>query len=167
MPRGDDWSGQDIAETATKKPARAPRVKEPKAAVAPQLPKKRIMELRGLGHHLKPVLAVGKEGVSEAVVDACKAQLLAHELIKVKVQPEASVSRADAAAALASQTGAVICQQIGRTLLLFRPHPSAPKVLAKEKKSKKLSKGHSLSKSPARATAERRKHQKGLVELDD
>ena len=37
--------------------------------------------LRGLGHHLKPLIMLGKEGISDNVINAANAVLSAHELI--------------------------------------------------------------------------------------
>ena len=41
--------------------------------------------LRGLGHHLKPLLMLGRDGITDNVISAANAVLDAHELIKVKV----------------------------------------------------------------------------------
>jgi len=40
--------------------------------------------LRGLAHHLKPVLQIGKLGMTPATVEAVKKALDDHELIKIK-----------------------------------------------------------------------------------
>ena len=40
--------------------------------------------LRGLAHPLKPVVMIGKEGLTEAVVAKTEAELVAHELIKIR-----------------------------------------------------------------------------------
>ncbi len=47
---------------------------------------KQVRFLRGLGHHLKPVVMIGKDEVSEAVISATDEALGIHELIKVKLQ---------------------------------------------------------------------------------
>ena len=44
--------------------------------------------LRGLAHGLKPLVQVGKEGVSPSVLDAIDRALEAHELIKVQITAE-------------------------------------------------------------------------------
>ena len=38
--------------------------------------------LRGLGHHLEPVVYIGREGLSPALVKSAEAALTARELIK-------------------------------------------------------------------------------------
>ena len=41
--------------------------------------------LRSLGHHLDPVIHVGKEGISEGLIGAADVALEEHELIKIKL----------------------------------------------------------------------------------
>lgn len=92
------------------------------------LPNKAARHLKALGHHLDPVVQIGKEGITEAVVRATKEQLLAHELIKVRISPEAPVDRKDAGAELAEKAGASLAQTLGRTVLLYKRHPHRPKI---------------------------------------
>jgi RNA-binding protein len=84
--------------------------------------------LRALGHHLDPVVQIGHEGLSEAVVAQATAQLEAHELIKVKVGESSPLSRHDAASQLATATGSSLAQVLGRTFLLYRPRARDPQV---------------------------------------
>jgi RNA-binding protein len=92
------------------------------------LPNKAARHLKALGHHLDPVVQIGKEGITEAVVKATKEQLLAHELIKVRISPDAPVDRKDAGAELAEKAGASLAQTLGRTCLLYKRHPHKPKI---------------------------------------
>lgn len=98
------------------------------AAAGAPLTGRGVRHLRGLGHHLDPVVQVGKEGVTDAVAAATREQLLAHELIKVRVGTEAPIDRKDAGAELAARTGATLVQVLGRTLLLYKRHPHKPRV---------------------------------------
>lgn len=90
---------------------------------------KAARHLRALGHDLSPVVSIGKEGLTDAVVSAASAALLTHELVKVKVQPEAPVDRKDAAAELADRTGSALAQVLGRTFLIYKKHPKKPKIV--------------------------------------
>jgi len=81
---------------------------------------KQVRYLRGLGHHLQPVVMIGREGISERLVEVTKNALQAHELIKVKVQDGCELDRREAAAALTEQAGAQLVQVLGRTFLLYR-----------------------------------------------
>jgi RNA-binding protein len=83
--------------------------------------------LRAAGHHLSPVVQVGKEGLTPAVAAALDEQLLAHELVKVKVGTESPADRFEVAAGLAGLPGARVAQVLGRTVLLYRRHPVKPR----------------------------------------
>jgi RNA-binding protein len=76
--------------------------------------------LRGLGHHLKPIVFVGKEEVNEAVIAATEEALTAHELIKVKLQDGCLSNRKEVAEELAQATGAAVAQVLGKSILLYR-----------------------------------------------
>lgn len=87
-----------------------------------------IRYLRGLGHHLEPVVQIGKDGITDALVAATNEALRTHELIKVKVGTECPTDRKEAGPELAAKTGATLAQILGRTLLLYKRHPSKPKI---------------------------------------
>ena len=89
---------------------------------------KAARDLRALGHDLSPVVVVGKDSITEGVVSATNAALLSHELVKVRVQPEAPIDRKLAAEELASKTEAGLAQVLGRTFLLYKRHPNKPKI---------------------------------------
>lgn len=78
--------------------------------------------LKGLAHHLKPVVRIGQEGVTEAAIGEIRKQLLAHELIKVKW---ASLSKEEGrktlqARELAAGVGAHYVHLIGQIVILYR-----------------------------------------------
>jgi len=84
--------------------------------------------LRGLGHSLDPVVAIGKNGVTDALVKQAAGALLQHELIKVRVMSEAPVDRVDVASELAEKTESALAQVLGRTFLLYKRHPEKPRI---------------------------------------
>lgn len=102
---------------------------------APTSPKKRALmpssklrkALRAAGHHLAPVVQVGKDGVSEAVLRQLDAQLAAHELVKVKIGTESPEDRFEAAGRLGEAAGAQVAQILGRTVLVYRKRPEKPR----------------------------------------
>jgi RNA-binding protein len=106
-----------------------------------------LRKLRALGHALSPVVAIGKDGVTDSLVAAANAAIATHELVKVKIQREAPVDRHEAGIELAARTGSVLAQVIGRTLLLYRKHPKKPKIVLPV-----AGKGAS-AKAPAKAAA--------------
>jgi RNA-binding protein len=90
---------------------------------------KQRAHLRALAHHLKPVLQVGKEGVTDATVRAVADAFNTRELLKVKVQEAAPQSAREAGALFAEQIGGVEhVQTIGRTVVLYREHPEKPEI---------------------------------------
>jgi RNA-binding protein len=83
--------------------------------------------LRAAGHHLSPVVQVGKEGLTAAVVLQLDGALLAHELVKVKAGTESPEGRFELAAAIAALPRTHVAQVIGRTVLVYRKHPKTPR----------------------------------------
>jgi RNA-binding protein len=84
---------------------------------------KQVRYLKGQGHHLKPLVMLGRDGLSENVLAAANAVLNAHELIKVKVGNGCLLDRREAAESAAEKTGSEIVQILGKTFLLFRANP--------------------------------------------
>ncbi len=82
--------------------------------------------LRSRAHGLDPVVHVGQGGVTDAVRGAVDEALLAHELIKVRLHqpPDKKAMAAD----LAEGASAELCGVVGHTVILYRPHPEAPKI---------------------------------------
>ena len=93
-----------------------------------ELTGKQRRHLRGLGHHLVAVVHIGHDGVTDALVKQVEAQLLAHELIKVKVGENAPEDRHATAEALALRSTAPLAQVLGRTLLLYKRRKDKPQI---------------------------------------
>ena len=121
-----------------------------KRALMPSSPLRRA--LRAAGHHLSPVVQVGKEGVTPAVVEQLHGALAAHELVKVKIGTESPEDRFEAAERLGHDAEAQIAQILGRTLLAYRRHPEKPRfepLTRAEREAKGI-------REPAREVPERR-----------
>lgn len=84
--------------------------------------------LRGLGHHLKPILQIGKAGITDAVVKATAEALDRHELIKISTLRDGPLTHKEAPKLLAARAGAHVAQVIGRTALLYRRRHKDPQV---------------------------------------
>jgi RNA-binding protein len=84
--------------------------------------------LRGLGHHLDPVVQIGKEGLSQGLVGAVDAALTQHELIKVRIAESVGDDRHAVAESLAEATESQLAQVLGRTLLLYRRREEEPEI---------------------------------------
>jgi len=84
-------------------------------------------EKRADAHHLDPVVMIGADGLSPAVVKETDAALNAHGLIKVRVMSDDRANRETIFAELADQLSAAPIQHIGKLLVLWRPIPEKPK----------------------------------------
>lgn len=84
------------------------------------LPQKQILAFRATAHHLKPVILLGEKGLTDSVVLETEASLLAHELIKVKINSADRDERKTIAAELAERCEAHIIQTIGRMVILYK-----------------------------------------------
>lgn len=82
---------------------------------------KQVRHLRGLGHHLNPVVMIGKDELTPATLKAVEDALDTHELIKIKLQEGCLLDRREVAQALTEATGGAIAQILGKTILLYRP----------------------------------------------
>jgi RNA-binding protein len=84
--------------------------------------------LRGLAHDLKPVVLIGKEGITDGIVRATDAGLCQHELIKIKYnefkEKEQKETLTDE---LVERTGCSLVGTIGHTAILFRPQTDPAK----------------------------------------
>lgn len=78
--------------------------------------------LRGLGHHLEPVVFVGREGLSDSLLHSIQDALKTRELIKIKLGQNCAVAKKEAAQQLAERSGASLVQLIGKTILLYQPN---------------------------------------------
>lgn len=85
-----------------------------------------IKKLKALGHALDPVVYIGKEGLSPALVKSAELAIKAHELIKVKVGQNSPLERTVAGKELGTMLEATVVQIIGRMTLLYRANPDLP-----------------------------------------
>ena len=84
--------------------------------------------LKSLGHHLQPIVTVGKEGITDGVVAALSQALLDHELVKVKLGGSSTEDRHEVAGPLAQRSGAHEVSLVGKTMLLYKTHPDKPTI---------------------------------------
>jgi RNA-binding protein len=82
--------------------------------------------LRSQANSLKPLVMVGKQGVTDTVVESADKALAAHELIKVRFIDRKDEKRA-LADELAERTGSEEAGLIGHVLILYRPHEDPEK----------------------------------------
>jgi len=83
-------------------------------------------KLKALAHDLRPVIQVGKKGLTDELTAAVDKALLDHELIKMKFVGFKEEKR-DIIDAVAASTGCTVVEIIGHVAILYRPHPDEEK----------------------------------------
>jgi RNA-binding protein len=95
--------------------------------------------LRGLSHGLKPVVQIGREGVTEGIIRAVDADLFRHELIKIKFNNFKEKDQKEAISGeVTTKTGSELVGMIGHTVVLYRRQadPEKRRIAVPERESK-------------------------------
>ncbi len=104
------------------------------------LTSKQRAEYRAQANGLEVTLMVGKEGITDAVIDSANLLLDARELVKGKVLETAGLTAREASDAICEATGADGVQCVGYKFVIYR-------------KSKKLEAQRAAAKARERAAA--------------
>ena len=83
-------------------------------------------ELRAKAHHLHPVVSVGQHGLTPAVLKEIDVNLLAHQLIKVRVFTDEREAREAMLERICTALDASPVQHIGKLLVVWRRAPEPP-----------------------------------------
>ena len=108
---------------------------------------KKTLKIRA--HALKPVVLIGQQGLSAAVLNELVQALAHHELIKVKLPQLERDEKSLLTAEIIAQSGAALVQSMGRMLTLYKEkeddlsHSSTPA----PKKNKRASKSGARNKA--------------------
>lgn len=84
------------------------------------LNKKIKLSLKSKAHHLKPVVLIGANGLTDSVVNEIDSALLAHELIKIKMNGADKLTRTETANMICIKLNAELIQLIGNTMTIYR-----------------------------------------------
>lgn len=93
--------------------------------------------LKARAHALKPVVVVGNERLSPAVLKEIDASLKAHDLIKIRVMGEDRDLRQAMLGEICNSTGASPVQHIGKILVVYRENPDPAAPAAKKRSARK------------------------------
>ena len=77
--------------------------------------------LKSLAHRLQPVVMIGNQGLTPAVLKEIEHSLVAHELIKIKAATEEAETRQAWMGEICKSMKAVAVQQIGKVIVIYRP----------------------------------------------
>ena len=92
------------------------------------------LQLRAEAHGLNPVVLLGANGLTDAVIKEVDRALLAHELIKIRVPGAEREEREAIYNELADRLNCARIQMIGKLLVLWRPNPEKRKEEAERAK---------------------------------
>ena len=81
---------------------------------------KQIRYLRGLANGLESVLIIGKNDITDAIIEKADQHLEAHELLKGSVGDGSGLSAREAGEQIAEATEAELVQVIGHRFVLYR-----------------------------------------------
>ena len=103
-----------------------------------ELTSKQRAQLRGMANGLDTIVIIGKDGISDNVVQQTSEALEARELIKCKVLENAMLTAREACEELAKRSRSEAVQVIGTKFVLYRESHSKDKkdriVLVRDKK---------------------------------
>jgi len=94
---------------------------------------KQNQHLRGLAHHIKPVIIIGNAGLTEAVIEEIKIAIAHHELIKVKINAGERAERQEIISNITTECDCHHVQSIGRVGVFYRPSEEKKITLPKER----------------------------------
>lgn len=75
---------------------------------------------QAIGHHLKPVVIIAKNGLSEGVISELERALTDHELIKIKLVVTSVEDRKALIAQLCEVGNCELVQNVGKTALVYK-----------------------------------------------
>ena len=81
-------------------------------------------DLRKKAYSLKPVVIIGQNGLTDAVLAEIDVALNAHELIKVRIRGADKEGRTEQCSRIEQQLNAEVVHQIGFITVLYRPAPN-------------------------------------------
>ena len=79
--------------------------------------------LRKISYSLKPVVIIGQNGVTDAVLSEIDVSLNAHELIKIRIRESNKDKRDEQCLKIQKNLGVEIIHQIGFIVVFYRPNP--------------------------------------------
>ncbi len=82
-------------------------------------------KLKAQAHHLKPIIILGAQGLSDSVLNETDLALTAHELIKIKMKGLDKNDKKANAEIICERLGAELVQMIGNIIVVYRQNPPA------------------------------------------
>ena len=87
-------------------------------------------QYKSIGHHLKPVVIIADNGLTEGVTAELERALSDHELIKIQLRITEREDRLAVIAELCKTARSELVQVIGKMALIYRKNPQVNKQLS-------------------------------------
>ncbi len=136
---------RNITKKKKKTPSVEPRRLRPAALTGAQR-----RHLRALAHSLKPIVQVGKQGLTSEIFSQIDRALDTHELIKVKVSKESPVDMKAAVGAIETEAFGHVAQTIGKTFVVYRQRKKDPTIALPGSTKRTAAKKPAASAAPKR-----------------
>lgn len=94
---------------------------------APELNSKQKKYLKGLAHSLPVGVQIGKEDLTDKVIEAIKLELERHELVKIKIGQNSGLDKKVAGEQIPIVTNSSFVQLIGKTVIVYKENIQLPK----------------------------------------
>lgn len=115
------------------------------------------IRLRAESHDLSPMVLLGQNGLTEAVIKEIDKALNSHGLVKIRIPGEDRDERAEIVQKILDETNSARVQTIGKTVTIWRPMPekeeAAPREEARGKAAKPRSRGGKILKTDKKRIA--------------
>ena len=82
------------------------------------MPKRTIKEIKRIGSDLKPTIHVGKEGVTDSLIEEVKLQVKTRKVVKIRMLPASGDEKDAIAKDISERSGAVLVDVRGSIILL-------------------------------------------------
>ena len=89
---------------------------------------KQKRELKALASQLTIKYQIGKNEISDSLIDVLNKALIAHELIKIDVMKGCALPVMEVAVDIANRLKAELVEVMGRVIVLFRRNKDNPKI---------------------------------------
>ena len=87
-------------------------------------------QFKSIGHHLKPIVTVADNGLTEGVLAELDRALHDHELIKIQLRLAERDDRKAIIDELCKKSSSILVQSIGKVALIYRKNPQPNKNLS-------------------------------------
>ena len=82
------------------------------------MPKRTMKEIKRIGADLKPTIHVGKDGITDSLIEEVKLQVKTRKVVKIRLLPASGEETEDIAKEISERSGAVLVDARGSIVLL-------------------------------------------------